>query len=129
MADAKGRTERGLLAQSMGENGMDSSACTYSTASNVATSWNATDCAYNGDGAVLGSRNDRGMSHGDYYDTTSESADPCFANPATINSISFRTISYNSSSSPLISTHWQPLLPHDGDRDVANQAEVDADGI
>jgi hypothetical protein len=110
MADAKGRTERGLHAQSMGENGMDSSACTYSTASDVATSWNATDCAYNGDDTELDSCNDRGASHGDYCDTTSVSADPCFANPATINSISFRTISCNNSSSPLISTHWRPLL-------------------
>jgi hypothetical protein len=109
-ADAKGQTERGLHTQSMGENGMDSSAGTYSTASDVATSWNATDCAYNEDDTMLGSRNDRGVSHGGYCDTTSVSADPCFANPATFNSISFRTISCNNSSSPLISTHWQPLL-------------------
>ena len=109
-ADAKGQTERGLHTQSMGENGMDSSAGTYSTASDVATSWNATDCAYNEDDTMLGPRNDRGVSHGGYCDTTSVSADPCIANPATFNSISFRTISCNNSSSPLISTHWQPLL-------------------
>jgi hypothetical protein len=109
-ADAKGQTERGWHTQSMGENGMDSSAGTYSTASDVATSWNATDCDYNGDDTMLGSRNDRGVSHGGYCDTTSVSADPCFAYPATFNSISFRTIGCNNSSSPLISSHWQPLL-------------------
>ena len=45
------------------------------------------------------------MSHDDYYDTISVSAGRCCTNPATIGSVSFRTIGGNGSSSHLAYQH------------------------
>jgi len=97
--------EQSMPAQSVGENDKDFCASTNCAMSDVATSSNATDCACNGSDTVLGFRSDSGMSHDDYYDTISVSAGRCCTNPATIGSVSFRTIGGNGSSSHLAYQH------------------------
>ena len=104
-AHAKDLAERGIPATTVGMNSGDFSTCTYITANDVATRWNATDCACNGGDTVFGIRDYSGMSHGGYHDTINVSAGRCRISPATASSnSSLRAISGNGCSNPLIST-------------------------